>query len=122
MSCDFAVWFTLHRLADDEARRLYRELCERITTGVAAHQAIDQFYSELTAKHPELDDVPEERIDDMDYSPWSCPIARSPGHIIVSCVWSKADDIRRLIVELVGKHGLAFFDPQTGKIFYPDES
>ncbi|MEW6207351.1 MAG: hypothetical protein AB1631_03225 [Acidobacteriota bacterium] len=119
MSCDFAVWHTLRRLTDDEAGRLYTQLCEGIVTGVAAHPSVDRFYSELTTKYPEIDDVPDDRIDDMDYSPWSCRIARSPGHFIASCVWSKADEVRRLIRELARKHHLAFFDPQSGIIFYP---
>lgn len=121
MSYDFAVWFTPRRLTRDEADRLYAELCDGITTGAVAHPSVDDFYSELTAKHPELDDVPEDRIDDMDYSPWSCSIARSPGHVIASCVLSKADKVWRLIRELGRKHGLAVFDPQRGKVFYPDE-
>jgi hypothetical protein len=88
---------------------------------VVAHPSIDRFYDELTDRYPELDDVPETRIDDMDYSPWSCRIARSPGYVIASCVWSKADEVRLSISELARKHRLAFFDPQSGIIFYPDD-
>jgi hypothetical protein len=121
MSCDFAVWHTSRRLNNDEADRLYGELCDGITAGVFPHPAIDQFYSELTARYPEIDDVPEDRVDDMDYSPWSCSMDRSPGHLIISCIWSKADEVSRLIRELARKHGLSVFDPQMGKIFYPDD-
>jgi hypothetical protein len=120
MSCDFAVWFPGKRLTDKEATQLYAELCESVVTGVVAHPAIDAFYEELTAQHPELDDIPEDRVDDVDYCPWSIAFDRSPGHLIMCCVWSKAEYVAELIGRLAKKHGLAIYDPQAGKIHYPD--
>jgi hypothetical protein len=121
MSFDLAVWHTQEHLTDAEAGALYVDLCESRVDGVMPHPNVDAFYTDLTAKHPEIDTVPDDRIDDHDYCPWSCALDRSPGHIIMSCVWSKAEYVERLVRELAVKHGLAMYDPQQGRVFYPDE-
>jgi hypothetical protein len=122
MSCDFGVWFPHSRLSDREAVELYHRLCESDISGVQPHPAVDAFYAEVTAKHPEIDTVPEDRIDDHDYCPWSCALDRSPAHVIMTCVWPKADYVTRLVHELARKHGLAVFDPQSERITYPHDS
>ena len=120
MSCDFGVWFPHQRLSNKEAGALYVRLCESDIGGVQPHPAVDAFYEELTAKHPEIDTIPEDRVDDHDYCPWSCALDRSPGHVIMSCVWSKADYVTRFVHELAIRHGLAVYDPQSDRITYPD--
>ena len=120
MSYDLAVWNTKSRLSNEEAVKLYHQLCDNIITGIAPHPGIEAFFSELTAKHPEIDDVPDERIDDTDYCPWSIAFDHSPGHLIMPCVWSKAEYVDGLIRTLARKHGLAVFDPQSGTVSYPD--
>lgn len=84
------------------------------------HDAIDAFYAELTSLHPEIDDIPEERLDDNDLCPWSAKIDRSPGHMFLSCVWPKARDVKDLLLSLAKKHGVAVFDPQSAQVYYPD--
>lgn len=121
MSCDFAVWFPDRRLSNQEAAARYSSLCDGDTSGVSAHPAVDAFYAELTARYPEIDTVPDERIDDHDFCPWSCALDRSSGHVVMSCVWSQAGNVERFVRELARKHGLAVFDPQSGKIHAPDE-
>ena len=120
MSCDHGVWFPHKRVSDQEAGLLYAQLCEGDLTGVLPNPAVDSFYEELTARHPEIDTIPDDRIDDHDYCPWSCALDRSEGHVIMPCVWSKADYVSQLVHELGKKHGLAVYDPQSGKISYPD--
>ena len=121
MSCDFGVWFPRTRLSNEEAGKLYIKLCEGDLSGVHPHSAVDAFYAELTALHPEIDTVPEERIDDHDYCPWSCALDRSSGHVIMPCVWSRAAHVEGLVKNLARKLGLAVFDPQNGVISYPDD-
>ena len=122
MSCDYAVWFPHKRLSDAEAGELYRALCDGDTSGVQAHPAIGVFLAELTARHPQIDDVAEEEIDNHDLCPWSVAFDQSPGHLIMCCVWSKADYVGQLVRDLALKHGLALYDPQSEKISYPDGS
>jgi hypothetical protein len=67
MSFDLGVWHTTKRLTDAEAGELYAALCESRTDGVTPHLAVDAFYADLTARYPEIDTVPDDRIDDHDY-------------------------------------------------------
>lgn len=77
------------------------------------------FYVELYSVHPEIDDIPEDKQGDFDFSPWSVEHDVSDRHLIMSCVWSHADYIHDLVLNLAQKHGLAVFDPQLAKIHYP---
>jgi hypothetical protein len=101
MSFDLAVWYPEKRIANDEAGKLY---------------------AELTARHPEIDGIPEEKIDDHDYCPWSCAMDHSPGHVIMSCVWPKATYVHQIVEDLARRHGLALYDPQSDVVTYADGS
>lgn len=118
MSCDFGVWPVDPRRTNSEASLFYVALCNGDTTGITPSPAIASFYQELTAKHPEIDDVAEEDIDNHDLCPWSCAFDRSEGHIIMSCIWPKADYVGLHIRSLASKHGLAVYDPQSETIAY----
>ena len=86
MSFDLAVWYPQKWLGNEEAGELYGRLCDSDTSGVVPHPAVDAFYAELTARHPEIDTIPEGRIGDFDYCPWSYKLDYSPGHVIMACV------------------------------------
>ena len=120
MSCDFGVWFPHKRLSATAARRRYVSLCEGRAASIEPHPSVRAFYEELIELHPEIHDVPEDRVGDFDYSPWSCAIDRSEAHVIMSCVWPKAAYVDRLVRDLAQKHGLAVYDPQSERITYPD--
>jgi hypothetical protein len=120
MSFDLGVWYPQKRISNEEARELYVRLCDGDTSGVVTHPAIEAFYAELTAKHPEIDTIPEGKIGDHDYCPWSCKLDHSPGHVIMSCVWSKATYVDRVVQDLARKRGLAVYDPQDNEVTYPD--
>jgi hypothetical protein len=122
MSFDLGVWYPHKRIRNKEAGKLYARLCDSDPSGLVAHPAIDEFYAELTAKHPEIDTIPEEKIDDHDYCPWSCALDHSPSHVILSCVWPKATYVHQLVQDLAHKHGLAVYDPQSDVVTYPDGS
>ena len=86
MSFDLGVWYPQKRIGNEQARELYVRLCDSDTSGVVPHPAIDTFYAELTAKHPEIDTIPEERIDDHDYCPLELqtgPFTRSRNHVLL---------------------------------------
>ncbi|MDD4888759.1 MAG: hypothetical protein PHU85_02420 [Phycisphaerae bacterium] len=120
MSFDLAVWHPSRRMTNREALEVYKRLCAGDRSGVEDSPAVDSFYKELVAIHPEIDDVPDDKIDDSDYCPWSVAHDRSPGHVVMCCVWSKAEYCAALIERLARKHGLAMFDPQGSIIVYPD--
>jgi hypothetical protein len=120
MSCDFAVWYPDRRLTDAEADERYGRLCESQVGELVDHPSVQAFYDEVTSLHPEIDDVPEERVGDFEFSPWSCAMDRSDGHVIMCCVWSRADYVTDLVRRLARKHGLALYDPQSARVFHPD--
>lgn len=122
MSFDLGVWYPQKRIPNKEAEELYIRLCEGTRADVVAHPAVDKFYAELTARHPEIDTIPENKIGDHDHCPWSCALDHSPGHVILSCVWPKATYVHQLVHELANKHGLAVYDPQSDVVTYPDGS
>lgn len=122
MSFDLGVWYPQKRISNQQASELYGRLCDGDTSGVVPHAEIDAFYAELTARYPEIDTIPEEKVGDFDYCPWNCSLDRSPAHVIMSCVWSQATNVAEFVESLARKHGLAIFDPQSDKVFYPDGS
>ena len=117
MSFDLAVWYPHVRLSDDEAATAYRKLCEGEKPDVIGpHPSVQAFYEALTSTDPEIDSLPEERLDDCR---WSCALDRSPAHVIMASVWSKADSTMQLVGELAQRHGLVLYDPQRGVQTYP---
>jgi hypothetical protein len=120
MSFDLGVWYPHDRLTDKEAGLLYACLCEDEACQIEPHASVDAFYAELTAKHPEIDTIPDDLVDDHDLCPWSCALDRSPGHVIMPSVWSKAEYVSVFVHSLARKHGLAVYDPQADRITYPD--
>ena len=82
------------------------------------HSSIEAFYKDLVARHPEIDDMPEDRIDDTNLCPWSCRIDRSPAHLILSCVWSKVEMVGDVVGELQTKHGVSAYVPAQSKEYY----
>jgi len=117
MSFDLAVWYPDARLTTKEAGKRYICLCEDDSSMVTPHPAVDAFYAEITALHPEIGDVPADEVDEC---PWNIEFDRSPGHLIMCCAWSRAEYCYDLILRLARKHGLCVFDPQTGAIHFPD--
>jgi hypothetical protein len=82
------------------------------------HPAIDVFYPELTARYPEIDTIPQDRINDHDCCPWRGTLDDSPRHVIMSCEWSNATYVYRFVHSVARKHGLAVYGPQTENVTY----
>ena len=120
MSCDYGVWYSETRLTNKEAAKIYVALCEQWPFLEGEHPAVRDFYDELTRRWPEIDTVPDERIGDKDYCPWSCEISHSGIAVVTACVWSMADKVGAFIQELAIKHKLVFFDPQSERVLLPD--
>lgn len=121
MSCDFAILSLDEVLTDSEVSLLYQELIDGNISGVSPNKSISDFYGELTKLHPEIDDVPDELIDDIDHCPWSVAFDKSDGHLIICCVWPKADYVLGLLYSLTNKHNLVMFDPQSEVIVNRDD-
>ena len=115
MSFDLGVFYTARSQTDEEAVRRYVAYCEEddLTPYIEPSPRVAAFVEELTGELPQIDDWPDETIDEC---PWSCAFDRSEGHVLIPMVWSVADTIPPKIVALAAKHGLDCVDPQSEKI------
>ena len=109
------------RRSGDADGTLDAQLAMGVTVGVQAHPAVKACYAELTAKYPEIADIPADQIEDKNQCPWSGAMNKSAGHVIMYCEWPRAEYIANLIKSLAAKHGLAFYDPQSLRIRYFDK-
>jgi len=121
MSLDLGIWRTNDPLGNQGASDVYHRLNEGDISALQPHPAIDAFYTDLVARFPELDDVPDDKIDDSSYCPWSCRIDRSPRHLVLSFVFSSAEMVGDFVGALQEKHRVTVYDPQEGKEYFPDE-
>ena len=112
MSWNCAVWRSNSVKNKEDAEILYRKLCKGDTSLIGPTQRIQDFYEELTAKHPEIDDISEEEFDNIDLCPWSATFDKSEGHIIMSCILIKSEYINNLVQDLAKKYELSFYEPQ----------
>ena len=85
MSCDYGVWHSETSLTKEEAAQIYLALCEQWPFLEGENAAIRDFYDELTRRWPEIDTVPEEKLGDHDYCPWSCEICHSGMAVVTAC-------------------------------------
>ncbi|MGY6516875.1 hypothetical protein ACXIU3_23320 [Vibrio parahaemolyticus] len=122
MSFDIAILSLENRITNAEASEIYAETLEGNYSNVAKNAAIEDFYRELTAIHPEIDDIPDDKAEDIDFCPWSCEFDKSAAYVIISSVWSKSDYVYDLVQSLAVKHNLALFSPQAEIVVYPDGS
>ncbi|NBO19033.1 MAG: hypothetical protein EBV03_07395 [Proteobacteria bacterium] len=115
MSFDLCVFYTVKPHTNAEALKRYIAYCEEgdLKPYIEPSPKISEFVKELTALHPQIDDTPEDGLDEC---PWSIAFDLSEGHVIMPMVWSKADETQKIIVELAKKHDLVCFDPQNTKI------
>lgn len=113
MGWNCAVWHSNSIKNKEDAEKLYNKLCKGDTSLIGPTQRIQDFYEELTERHPEVDDVSDEEISDLDLCPWSTAFDKSEGHIIMSCLYSKADYINDYVQELAKKYELSFYEPQN---------
>src|ERR1043165_7014965 len=97
MSYDLAVWFPDRILSDEQALQQYRKLCDEDISELNPHPSIGNFYLELYKIHLEIDDVPEDKLSEFDFSPWSVEHDFSDRHMIISCVWSHAEYVHELV-------------------------
>jgi hypothetical protein len=118
MSWNCAVWHCNSVKDKNNAEILYNKLCQGDTSLIGPTQRMQDFYEELTSIHPEIDDINDDEVSDLDLCPWSVIFDKSEGHIIMSCVPSKADYVSDLIRDLAKKHQLSFYEPQDITFIY----
>lgn len=122
MSFDLAVWKSATPMSDEKAQSIYLHLGESDTAELLNDPSINDFYLDLIARYPERATVPDEQMDDYDFCPWSCAIDRTDSSVLISCVWPQAENVERFVRSLAARYGLALYDPQLQRVFYPGGS
>lgn len=120
MSFDLGVWHAEKPLTADEAQQVYLKLCEDWPHLEGANSNVDAFYNELTQQWAEIYTIPEGKVGDFDLCPWSCALSHSGMAIVMSCVWPKAEEVARRVIELAEKHQLVLYDPQSDSVILPE--
>ena len=120
MSFDLGVWYSERPLTDKEAADIYLNLCQNWPFLEGDKPNVVAFYNELIQRWPEIDTVPEEKIDDTNYCPWSCALDHSGMAVVMPCVWPMADAVATFVRGLASTHALVLFDPQANRVHLPD--
>ena|SRR5208337_5302636 len=121
MSFDLGVWHSEVPLTNAQAAEIYVHLCQNWPYLKGESPSIAAFYDDLIRRWPEIDTVPEEEIDNMNYCPWSCALPHSGMAVVMACVWSMAEEVEAFVKDLAKKHGLVLFDPQSDTVSLPEQ-
>lgn len=116
MSFDLSVWYSSRPVRPEEAGRVHVALSERRLDGVESSPRVLRFVDELTARYPQIDDVPEDEVDEC---PWTIAFDQSEGHVILCIASSRAAEMKPIVQELAAKHGLVCYDPQVDEVYNP---
>ena len=116
MSFDLSVWYSSRPVLPEEAGPFHVALCERRHDGVESSPHVRRFVDELTARYPQIDDVPEDKVDEC---PWTIAFDQSEGHVIMCIAGSKAGEMKPIVQGLAAKHGLVCYDPQVDEVHNP---
>jgi hypothetical protein len=116
MSFDLSVWYSPRPVEPAEAGPFHVALCDGRLDRVKSSPRVHRFLRELTALHPQIDDVPEDQVDDC---PWSVAFDQSDGHVVMSISRSRAEEMLAVVRDLAAKHGLVCYDPQADQVYNP---
>jgi hypothetical protein len=117
MSYDISVWSIPRVLSRRDAIRAWSDLCDNGTFELFEDSPnIGGFQCELEEKYPQIDSLPDEKIEE---SPWSCGFEPEGPALTLSCVWSRAEEIAGFVFDLAMKHNLAVFDFTSELIYMP---
>jgi hypothetical protein len=116
MSYDLAVWYSPERIPAERAAELYKSLCAGDLSSIEPSRAIEAFVKELSSRYPQLDEVPDDQVDD---SPWSCGFDVSDRHVLLTMSTSHLEEVGPFVQSLAEKHRLFLFDPQTREVYVP---
>lgn len=79
-----------------------------------ADHPLAAFYSALTERWPELDDVPDDKLGDIRFSPWTDPIVSDDTALMVSIDERALEAVLPHLLELAAEHDLRVLDVMEG--------
>jgi hypothetical protein len=118
MSFNLAVWegprpgTNADALAEFE--RLYAEYMEG--ESVAPTARVKAFIAAITAKYPDLVDLPDDQVDDGVWSDGPLINNASGPLFYFGIVWSRVEEVAPFVAEVARSEGLVCFDPQSNSL------
>ncbi len=116
MSFDLGVWHLASGPGAARAGDVYGRLCEGDLSDVIPHPSVAAFLEEITERFPQIDEWPEETIDDC---PWNVAFDVSDAHVLMCIAWSRCEEVAPWILEVARKHHLFLYDPQSDELHAP---
>ena len=109
MSFDLYVWHENEPIAAADARAKLERWGEGSERVFVTDLAVGLFYDELMVRFPPLESLSDDDIDRLGV--WSMTPERSDAIVVVSCVWSRADEVGTTVLALAAEHGLVCYEP-----------
>jgi len=107
VSFDLAVWYQRREPSAKVARRKYNLLAWGVEALFTSSPRVVDFYEDLLARFPALEDDPPHR-----QAVWAVSPKRSRRALILCIAWSRAEDVGYFVQSLAARHGLVCYDPQ----------
>lgn len=109
MSFNLFLWRDDRPITADEARAKLQRWDGGAEGVFPTHPAVGRFYDALLAQFPPLESFSDTDIDRLGV--WSVTPERSEAIVVVSCVWSRADEVNAAVQTLATQHGLVCYEP-----------
>jgi hypothetical protein len=88
VSFDLIFWYEDGRSTPEEAFEIYDKLTDGETGIVEVSPAIDDFFADVLSVYPNLTE------ENMEESPWTSPVYRTPECVIATIAWSQHQEVR----------------------------
>lgn len=111
MSFDLHVWHEPEPISAELAQAKLDRWDAGEPGAFQAHPAVPALLAALLDRFPPLESLSDA---DADRGAWSMTPDPDEAMLALSCVWSRADEVRQAVTQLAAEHGLVCYDPQHG--------
>jgi hypothetical protein len=118
MSFTIAVWEGPRPRTNQEGAAESARLNARYLDGKAVKPSasIKAFIAAITAKYPDLTDLPDDQVDDGVWSDGPLIGNASGPYFYFGIVWSRAEEVAAFVARIAREQGLVCFDPQSEEL------
>ena len=117
MSFDLYIWSSREPVTSEGAQEVFRLLADGLDDAVEPDARVLALHRELIERYPPLEKLDDTRLES---SPWSMSPDVTDHRAILCMRHSSAAEASLFVLELVKRHGLVCFDPQSGHVRQPD--
>lgn len=114
MSHDLGFFTYKKGAATEEIRKAYLSSCEGSKVEWPVDSNFNNFVLALENQYPQISSYPDDEVDNC---PWASDFDKGKGHLIVSMVFSRSQEVGNFIWEILQKYKVIVYDPQLDKAF-----